>query len=376
MDSGRCCRMEAIMSSTHSHHKSRVQSLVEWIYGGAFFVLLLVVFAILISTASTGCAASSRTNVSPASTSATHETRHERAGRTVTSETELEITPPSSTPEGGDTDSQVKPQSTGAGVTGGLDSSPSVMPAAARTPLGPGGVNSVSGVSRMAPLTPVAFAPEPSEDSIGDAIREAVRNGYGVKLKTRDTEEIPLTADTSNSSLDDSGPGLTTSSDEAAIGFDGRKSGASLPWGGQSGKTKWGLDASLLSRGMNPLLILGGIVMICAVIPVISPPRRWVASGIVALTGLLIVAAGVVSEQAPWVFVLAIIAFLGVAGWLGYEAWRNKRRAVALKAIVKGVENEQGYTKNNIKQAAGEQLAVVKSEVNATKAKARIATTT
>lgn len=375
MDSGRCHRMEAIMSSTHSHHKSRVQSLVEWLCGGAFFVLLLVVFAILISTASTGCAASSRTNVSPAATNATHETRRERAGRTVTDEYELKITPPSPSPAGGNTDSQVKPRSTGAEGIGASTTSP-IGPAAPISPFGQGGVHSVSGVGRMAPLTPVAYAPEHDQNAIDEAIREAVRNGHSVELKHRTTEEIPLTADTSNSTLDDSGPGLTTSSDEAAIGFDGRKSGASLPWGGESGKTKWGLDASLLSRGMNPLLILGGIVMICAVIPVISPPRRWVASGIVALTGLLIIAAGVVSEQAPWVFVLAILAFLGVAGWLGYEAWRNKRREVALKAIVKGVESEQGDAKNNIKQAAGEQLAVVKSEVNATKAKARIATTT
>jgi hypothetical protein len=370
--------MEANMNSTRTRRKSRFKDFSKWVCAGSFVVIVLLVFALIVLAIS-GCAASSRTNVSPASTSATHETRHERAGRTVTSETELEITPPSSTPAGGDTDSQVKPQSTGAEGIGATTTSP-FHPAVARAPLGPGGVNSVSGVGRMAPLTPVAFEPEQRGDSIGEAIREAVRNGYGVKLKTRETEEIPLTADTSNSSLDDSGPGLTTSSDEAAIGFDGRKSGASLPWGGQSGKTKWGLDASLLSRGMNPLLILGGIVMICAVIPVISPPRRWVASGIVALTGLLIVAAGVVSEQAPWVFVLAILAFLGVAGWLGYEAWRNKRREVALKAIVKGVNDAdtsvRDLAKKSIGDAAGDRLTVVKSEVNATKAKARIAKTT
>lgn len=367
------------MSNHHARHKPWVRPVIDWCCGAMFIVLLLVVFAVFITT---GCAASSRTNVSPATTNATHETRTERAGRTVISEYELEITPPSGPSSGGGNghDSTLLPQSSGAGNRQGSIVAP-MVPAVlglAEPEVFSMARRGVGGVSHTTPLTPVGYAPERDDEAIAEAIREAVRNGSSVKLKQRETEEIPLTADTSNSSLDDSGPGLNTSSDEAAIGFDGRKSGASLPWGGESGKTKWGLDASLISRGVNPLMIIGAIVMIAAVIPVVSPPRRWFAAGIVALTGLLIIAAGVVSEQAPWVFVLAILAFLGVAGWLGYEAWRNKRRQVALTSIVKGVENSNGQmnTKELIAEAAGPQLAVVKSEVNATKAKERIAKTT
>lgn len=360
------------MSSTTSRHKSRVQSLLEWVCGGAFFVLLLVIFAALISTASTGCASTSRTETSPASTNATHETSTQRPGRTIRDEYKLEMTPP--TPAGGNTESQVEPRNTGAGPAGGFTACPPATSAVYQiSDLGMGG-GKVLGEGRSSPsLTPVAYRPDRQSNPVEDAIRDAVEHGYGIKLEHVQTEEIPQTTDTSSSMLDDRGPGLKTTSDEAAIGFDGSRSGASLPWGGESGKTKWGLDASLFTRGLNPLMIIGAIVMIAAIIPVISPPRRWFAAGIVALTGMLIIAAGVVSEQAPWVFVLAIIAFLGVAGWLGYEAWRNKRRQVALTTIVKGVEDAEDsvreLTKQSIGKAAGGNLRVVKSEVGATKAK-------
>ncbi|WP_136987646.1 hypothetical protein [Synechococcus sp. N5] len=359
------------MGSTTSRHKSLVQSLVEWLCGGAFIVLLFVIFAVLISTASTGCASTSRTETSPASTNATHETSTQRPGRTIRNEYKLEMTPPA--PAGGTTDSQVQPRSTEAGQAGALTVFSPATPAVYQmSDLGMGG-NKVLSEGRSSPsLTPVAYnqrQPKPVED----AIRDAVEHGYGIKLEHVQTEEIPLATDTSSSMLDDRGPGLKTTSDEAAIGFDGSRSGASLPWGGESGKTKWGLDASLFTRGLNPLMIIGAIVMIAAIIPVISPPRRWFAAGIVALTGMLIIAAGVVSEQAPWVFVLAILAFLGVAGWLGYEAWRNKRRQVALTSIVKGVEDADPVAKEIAKQSIGKaaagNLAVVKSEVGATKAK-------
>lgn len=369
------------MSNHQIRHKPWVRPGIDALCGGMFIVLLFIIFALLISTASTGCASTSRTETSPASTNATHETSTQRPGRTIRNEYKLEMTPPA--PAGGGTGSQAEPRSTGAGQAGFLSSSSPAKPAVYQmSDLGMGGGKVLGGIHRMVPLTPVAYSsvalgPERQPRSVEDAIRDAVDQGYGVKLEHIQTEEIPLTTETSSSMLDDRGPGLKTTSDEAAIGFDGSRSGASLPWGGASGKTKWGLDASLISRGVNPLMIIGAIVMIAAVIPVVSPPRRWFAAGIVAMTGMLIIAAGVVSEQAPWVFVLAIIAFLGVAGWLGYEAWRNKRRQVALKAIVQGVEDDQnGFTKGKIKQAAGDQLTLVKSEVNATKAKARIANTT
>lgn len=332
--------------STHTQLRSRKrQHNIDLAFNTLVVLACFIAVAVAISMLA-GCSSTSRTRFSPSSTNATHETRTERPGRTITSEYELEITPSTPTAPSG----QTQPDA-----------------------FLPGGTKGVSGVVGHASLTPVAYAPEHDRDTIGEAIREAVRNGYGVKLKARDSEEIPLAADTSNSTLDDRGPGLETSSDEAAIGFDGGKGGSSLPWGGKGGKTKWGLDASLVSQGVNALHIVGAIVIVGAIIPVVSPPRRWVASGIVALTGMLIIAAGTVSEQAPWVFVLAILAFLGLAGWLGYEAWRNKRRQVALNAIVKGVEKTDKSTKAEIGKAAGDDLTVVKSEVNATKAKAGIA---
>ena len=368
------------MSNHQTRHKPWVRPGIDALCGGMFIVLLLIIFALLISTASTGCASTSRTETSPASTNATHETSTQRPGRTIRNEYKLEMTPPA--PAGGGTGTQAAPRSTGAGQAGFLSSSSPATPAVYQmSDLAMGG-DMVLGEGRSSPsLTPVAYKPDRQSDAVENAIRDAVDQGYGIKLEHVQTEEIPLTTDTSSSMLDDRGPGLKTTSDEAAIGFDGSRSGASLPWGGESGKTKWGLDASLFTRGLNPLMIIGAIVMIAAVIPVISPPRRWFAAGIVAMTGMLIIAAGVVSEQAPWVFVLAILAFLGVAGWLGYEAWRNKRRQVALTSIVRGVDTPGGepaskIIKEYIAKSAGDELAVVKSEVNATKAKARIANTT
>ena len=377
------------MSNHQTRHKPWVRPGIDALWGGMFIVLLFIVFALLMGTASTGCASTSRTETSPASTNATHETSTQRPGRTIRNEYKLEMTPPA--PAGGGTGTQAEPRSTGAGQAGFLSSSSPATPAVYQmSDLAMGGGKALGGDRRMAPLTPVAYSsvgssvgmgPERQPRSVEDAIRDAVDQGYGVKLEHIQTEEIPLTTETSASMLDDRGPGLKTTSDEAAIGFDGSRSGASLPWGGASGKTKWGLDASLISRGVNPLMIIGAIVMIAAIIPVVSPPRRWFAAGIVALTGMLIIAAGVVSEQAPWVFVLAILAFLGVAGWLGYEAWRNKRRQVALTSIVRGVDTPGGepaskIIKEYIAKSAGDELTVVKSEVNATKAKARIANTT
>ena len=318
-----------------------------------------------------GCASSSRTRVEPAATSASHETRSERAGRTKTSTFDIEITPPAAMP-GGHTDSQAEPQSTGAGFDGISPLEPVADSLRWRDTSG------MSGARGIAPLMPVAYAENarnsPQVDpGIARAISEAVANGAGVKMRVTETEEIPLTADTANSTLSDTGSGLATSSDEAAIGFDGRKSGATLPWGGRSGKSSFGLDASLASAGVNALHIIGAIVILGAIVPLWSPPRRWGAAGVVAGVGLLIIAAGTVSEQAPWVFVLAILGFMGLAGWLGYEAWRNKRRKVALDAIVQGVENDKNaLTKAKIASAAGDSVSIVKSETNAVKAKLKL----
>ena len=329
---------------------------------------------LLTGATATGCASTSRTNVSPSKTNATHETRDERPGRTKQREFELEILPPAQ-PHSSNPGLPANRDGEVAGLAAGRHS-PSVNPASVVAPdTLTGDSIRVSDAPSLASLTRVAWNPESAVDpSIAQAIRQAVEAGSGVKLRVTDTDEIPLTSSTTSASLDDAGPGLQTSSDEAAIGFDGRKSGASLPWGGSSGKTKWGVDASLISSGVNALHIFGAIVMAASIIPIVTPPRRWLAAGIVASTGLLIIAAGTVSEEAPWVFVAAILAFLGVAGWLGYEAWRNKRRGIALESIATGVENADGnaVTKNAIAEAAGDNLNIVKSETTSVKNKLKL----
>lgn len=310
-----------------------------------------------------GCSAGTRTTVDPASTDATHKTRIERPGRTNERTFELIIEPAPTTGVPKCSDHSTEPMSR----------EPVDQLVALMTPI------SISAADQpvMQPrMQTVSWAPKSTrsqdvDPSIAEAIREATRSGNSVKLTVTETEQIPLTADEIDSTLSDKGAGLSTSSDEAAIGFDGNKNGSALPWGGKSGKTSWGLDASLFSKGLNPMHIIGAIVMLGCIVPIWSPPRRWAAAGVVAGVGLLIIAAGTVSEQAPWVFVLAILGFMGVAGWLGYEAWRSKRRAVALESVVQGVEKSNAESvKDNIKDAAGNKLRVVKAEINATKVKA------
>lgn len=318
---------------------------------------------------SIGCASSTRTRVDPATTEATHDTRVERAGRSKERTVELIIEPrlaPAEVPTQAPKKSSTRESSM-------------VQPVGSLVAL-PSHLADATGATR-ATIQPVGWSPKRANDdvdpAIGEAIREASRNGNTVRFKVTETEEIPLAADVSNSTLHDSGAGLDTRSDEAALGFDGSKGGAGLPWGSKSGKTKWGLDASLFSKGVNPMHIIGAIVMLAAIIPVLVPPRRWVTAGLVAGVGLMIIAAGTVSEEAPWVFVLAILGFLGVAGWLGYEAWRNKRRGIALESVVRGVENHPGSAvKEEIKNAAGANLETVKSEITAMKKKAKVSITT
>lgn len=316
-----------------------------------------------------GCSAGTRTTVDPASTDATHKTRIERPGRTNERTFELIIEPAPagtrSTPKSSPTSFPREPVDQLAALMTPISISAAGQPVVHRD-MQPR-MQTVGWVTSRAKTAPK----QDVDPTIAEAIREATRNGNSVKLTVTETEQIPLTADEIDSTLTDKGAGLSTSSDEAAIGFDGNKNGSALPWGGKSGKTSWGLDASLFSKSVNPMHIIGAIVMLGCIVPIWSPPRRWAAAGVVAGVGLLIIAAGTVSEQAPWVFVLAILGFIGVAGWLGYEAWRSKRRAVALASVVQGVEKSNlESVKDNIKDAAGNKLRVVKAEINATKSKA------
>jgi hypothetical protein len=324
------------------------------------------------------CSAGTKTTVNPAATDATHGTRIERPGRTKTRTFELEIEPANAEPAPAE---QANP---GVGFGSPVGSLVAFTPIGG-SPLGvyPAVENATSqpalqtvGWGKRDRATTQGAVTHRSQDinpAIADAIAEAARNGNSISLKITDTEEIPLTADVSESTLSDTGAGLDTHSDEAAINFDGSKTGSGLPYGGKSGKTKWGLDASLFSKSVNAMHIMGAIVMLGAIVPLWAPPRRWTAAGIIMGIGLLIIAAGTVSEQAPWVFVLAILGFLGLAGWLGYESWRNKRRGIALESIGRGVESAGlRSVKDQIGEAAGSQLRTVKSEVTATKNKAQV----
>lgn len=305
-----------------------------------------------------GCTASTKTVVDPAKIDATHGTRIERPGRTKTKTFELKIQPaPLEAP------------------TPGASRGEPVGSLVAFIPEGQANAMSRSVEPVIRPVGWIKHG-RPDQDidtTIAEAIAQAARNGSSVELKITETEEIPLSADITESTLVDSGAGLDTRSDEAAIGFDGNKGGAKLPWGGKSGKTSWGLDASLFSKSVNAMHIIGAIVMLGAIVPLWAPPRRWTAAGAIVGVGLMIIAAGTVSEQAPWVFVLAILGFMGLAGWLGYESWRNKRRGIALNSIVRGVEmagkDENDTVKSSIGVAAGDMLATVKAEVRATKNK-------
>lgn len=339
--------------------------------------------AILVATATigimpfialSGCSAGTRTLVDPANTDATHTTRIERAGHTKTRETELIIEPSSSrgSPDSSKSHSSqhIPAQYHRARANKSLRVQPAMSSPAVLIPSGQ--------VSTVGWQVKQGDSIDPTIDpAMLEAIREAAGNGQTVKFKVTESEEIPMSADVIDSTLTDTGASLNTHSDEAAIAFDGKKSGANLPFGGKSGKTSWGLDASLFSSGVNVMHIMGAIVMLGAVVPLWAPPRRWGAAGVVVGVGLLIIAAGTVSEQAPWVFVLAIIGFMGLAGWLGYESWRNKRRGVALASVVRGVEISALQAKQSVKDkielVSGDNINIVRSEVRSMKNKTGVA---
>lgn len=346
--------------------------------------LLAVVISMLLVglVGVSGCSPGSRTRVDPASTNATHSTVEQNPGRTKTETIKLRIQPNTpAAPSGGSA-----APGANAGQLGGMarDAEPRAMSAVA-SPAGGNGPNwyPSAGAAVINASWGGNRARDQPEDArrvdaagLADAIRSAVDQGSIVDFEITTTDNTPLTTNTVESTLDDRGAGLLTSSDEAAIGFDGKRGGSSLPWGGKSGKNSFGLDASLLSRATSPLVLLGGIVLLGAIVPILMTPRRFGAAAAIAGMGLLLIAAGVVATESPWVFVVVLIAFIGFVVWQGWELWKRRGVQDTLDTVVRGVEETNAAHADIVKQkigaiaeANGKQEITVKNEVR--KAKVR-----
>lgn len=340
--------------------------------------ILLVLFGVLSLGVLSGCSATSRTRVDPASTNATHSVVEQNAGRTKTKTIELRIDPAGSDATKTPANSTEPADDAGRRGAGAAVASPSGwddpnwVQSAGAAVQNTGMMQAVAWSGNRVRDQPRTSVDEDA-DSLADAIRSAVEQGARVEFKLTETDNTPLTTDTIESTLDDRGAGLQTSSDEAAIGFEGGRGKASLPYGGRSGKSSFGLDATMLTRGTNWLIYLGGFVLLFAIAPILITPRRPVAAAVIAGMGLLLIAAGVVATEYPWVFAIVIvIALIGVA-WIGYEFWKRGAVQHAFDAVVKGVDDtnmhHQSVVKDSIAEAAGNRISVVRAEVTKSKNK-------
>ncbi|MCL4221026.1 MAG: hypothetical protein KJZ65_06625 [Phycisphaerales bacterium] len=201
-----------------------------------------------------------------------------------------------------------------------------------------------------------------TSDDLGDVIGEAVRAGSSVHVKITETRPA--------SSYAEQGAGLSAKSDQAAMEFTTGLRGVDLPWGRAESGTA-GFAGKIMGRSVNVLHILGGLTLICAVIPVVMTPRRVGLAAAIALAGVALIAAGTVAEQAPWVLVLAFVAFLAALGWLGFSAWKAGRLGLVLDRVQLGVEAAPAtagqLVKASIADAAGPAKHVVKREIAASK---------
>lgn len=308
-----------------------------------------------------GCAPASRTRVDGAATEATH--RVEAPGVTRTRTREVEILP-----------APLRPAAPATSPGGGASQSSATHPASPdgrdRPATRPTHHRAES--SGRAGLVAVSWpgGDRPESDPLAEAVREAARSGGTVTYRESESETVPLAA--TESTLSDRGASLNTSSDEAAIGWEGRGGGARLPWGGNTGKRTTGLTADLASAATNPLVWIGGLVCVGAIVPLVLPPRRWGTAAAVFGVGAAIATLGIVATSSPWIFGLAVLLALAVAVWFGYQAWRNGRAQVALRSVAKGVETlpkELGeLVKDRVKDAAPEAAKqAVKSEISAQK---------
>lgn len=336
----------------------------------ASWVAMLAGLAVAGAVSAVGCSASTRTRVQGAETGATH--RVESAGVERTRTIKLRITPPA------ERTNTIEPKR-----------GPAVTPAARPTTGRPGEpvISSVAftpdtrvadtRVSDTGPALLPASWPGGSQDRsdadpIADAIADAARQGRVVEYEATETETVPLTA--SESTLSDAGASLDTASPEAALAFESRKGGVTMPFGGRSRGSSGGLDADLSSAATNPLVWIGGLVCVGAIVPLVLPPRRiGLAVGVFAV-GAGIATLGIVATNSPWVFALAVIVAAVVAALAGYQAWRNGRAQLALRTVAQGVQDtppqEREAVKARIANAApAGLLKAVRREVSAQKDK-------
>lgn len=194
------------------------------------------------------------------------------------------------------------------------------------------------------------------------AISEAVRQGSSVHVRVTETRPA--------SSYAEQGAGLTSKSDQAAMEFSTGLRSVVLPWGRAEGGVS-GFVGKIAGKSVNVLHGLGGLTLIAAVIPVVLKPRRVGLAAAIAGAGVALIAAGTVAEQAPWVLVLAFIAFVGTLGWLGISAWRSGQLAEGIKPVVAGVEalpeHLQKAVKSSIERKAGAKIDTTRAVVRRAK---------
>lgn len=221
--------------------------------------------------------------------------------------------------------------------------------------------------TRVANIAFDDFATSPSGHlaspaDLGDVIGEAVRAGSSVHVRVTETRPA--------SSYAEQGAGLSAKSDQAAMEFSTGLRGVDLPWGRAESGTA-GFAGKIMGKSVNVLHILGGITLVCAVIPVVMTPRRVGLAAAIAGAGVALIAAGTVAEQAPWVLVLAFVAFVAALGWLAFSAWKSGRLGLVLDRVQLGVEAAPAtagqLVKASIADAAGPAKHVVKREIAASK---------
>lgn len=372
-----------------------------------------VVVCLLTALTLFGCTSTTRA-AGPAA-DASHETRVERAGSTSTRRIEIRVRPGEGTEgrshegtEGGDSDQRdsdggaegaqsAPPQERAAGRGGAGVSGAPALPAAVGGDEAPrhggtkarrvmplrallvaavvGQSGSESRATQDAGSESRATPPHTDLDAVLDAAaRLAEQRGVEVEIVVDEYEHEPLTADTTRSSLDETGATLATRSREAALGFNTTLRRFPLPWGGEARGGGFGFEAELLGgHGANALHLIGAAVMCLAVIPLLRTPRRWGSAAVFAGTGLAVVMTGTLVDRYPWVTLLAAVVLLGLLAYGAYEAWRRGRLTRSLDAITPVVERAPNSPelKTLIGQRAGRLLAAVKAETRASKARAR-----
>jgi len=318
------------------------------------------------------CAACSATNARGADTGLTHETRVEHPGRTVERTTKLRISPrenaaphsTTATPEKGvSSDAPATPERISDAAL--LDEAPSA--AHQRTAGGWGALV-------------LASSEQPIDPSVQRLIDEARRSGSTVDLELTERETVPLAADEQRSTFDQAGPALRTNSAEAAVKFNGKTGDIDLPWGGSASGGRLGVSAELLSgSGVNVLFLIGGLVMLAAIVPVLIPPRRVKTAAVIFGVGLAIVAVGVVAQRYPWVMLIGVILFAALLGYWVYVTWRTGRLRAAFDHVVGAVQLHSGTPDNpegpgrliraQIAESAGDETVtkVIDPEVEAAK---------